>query len=862
MTERVKKKEARELINQVSVQNYLPANYQIGLWALNDKEWQLAHQNLLLAAKKGYQPAEIALSEFYSIEGTPFYHPHYAYLWMLTSAQKQNPSAQKKLAEMYKQGIGVVANEDLAKQWLQMSNASQKNTPEVFKRTANWLSLEKTNDFSRTDYRLKGIWSDWQNPVTLKANRLNAYPKFVQVGIKELFRPSFELVNPADVPMSEYLDAILRMKGPLAKVSDFPHSKNLLNESPDGQTLAKVQHQANLGAANAQFLLGQYFLQGVGVEKNLDTARVWFQKALLQDNLDAQYELALLDIQSSDSKTQAKGLENLRDAAFKGHAFAEYVYALLSEKGLQSPENKGLLAADSEEVKNMLMLASVNHLGVAKYRLAETISRAPQTLLTQDGRLARDKMLRALYRGAVKDGIHEAELSLAFFDATSNQVERRKWAYQTAKVYAEKGNPEGALLLGLMMTKNKDTAKDAKKWFELAKGHPVGAFVWAGMLKNPEEQKKYLEKAASIDFSYASLNLAILKQQLHQSPYEDLNKSVALHNHQASFLLANLLMQTNDAKSQSQSREIFKDLAELGDTEGQWKLAYLQVMGIGGEKLTQQGNDLLQKAAQTNPMGQYVFAYLNHMSYLSDKPDEENAKKWFKLAASKVPNAWMALGYIYETHDKDYPLAKAAYEHVLSPQNAIANYNLGLIYEYGKGRPIDFAKAQQYYLTAAEKGSSQSMVRLAGVYLYGQGMDKHAKEALYWYEKAAKLGEPEAYYRLGLMYEGGVATRLSYDEALKNYEQAAKLGDERAKLAILRIQGHQTANKPIPAELKTSQAMPFMQLSVDLQYLYALDAYNQGMSEKGSKYLQKIVLRHREYVPAKNLWMQMYSQVS
>ena len=133
------------------------------------------------------------------------------------------------------------------------------------------------------------------------------------------------------------------------------------------------------------------------------------------------------------------------------------------------------------------------------------------------------------------------------------------------------------------------------------------------------------------------------------------------------------------------------------------------------------------------------------------------------------------------------PIADESYQIAADQKDAIGQFNLGLIYEKGKGRPVDYAKARELYQAAADLGVSQAMSQLAGLYFNGLGGSQDDAEALTLYKKAAALGERDALYQLGLLSETGVATTLDFPEAIRYYQQAAEKGNAKGMLALARI---------------------------------------------------------------------------
>ncbi|MCB1137091.1 MAG: SEL1-like repeat protein, partial [Chlamydiia bacterium] len=66
----------------------------------------------------------------------------------------------------------------------------------------------------------------------------------------------------------------------------------------------------------------------------------------------------------------------------------------------------------------------------------------------------------------------------------------------------------------------------------------------------------------------------------------------------------------------------------------------------------------------------------------------------------------------------------------------------GDIYFYGQGVPVDYPKALDWYLKAAELGSAEAMNNVAYIYEKGLGIQQDLGLAAEWYQKAAEAGLP------------------------------------------------------------------------------------------------------------------------
>jgi len=86
---------------------------------------------------------------------------------------------------------------------------------------------------------------------------------------------------------------------------------------------------------------------------------------------------------------------------------------------------------------------------------------------------------------------------------------------------------------------------------------------------------------------------------------------------------------------------------------------------------------------------------------------------------------------------------------------AKAQYNLGVMYENGRGVRQDYAEALKWYRQAAAQGDAEAQYNLGAMYYSGQGVRQDYTEAFRWFRKAADQGYAEAQYNLGLMYANG-----------------------------------------------------------------------------------------------------------
>jgi TPR repeat protein len=119
-----------------------------------------------------------------------------------------------------------------------------------------------------------------------------------------------------------------------------------------------------------------------------------------------------------------------------------------------------------------------------------------------------------------------------------------------------------------------------------------------------------------------------------------------------------------------------------------------------------------------------------------------------------------------------------------------AMYELGRMYERGRGTAVNFSQAAEWYQKASTAGNVAAKAQLGILYFEGRGVPQNHQQAYRLLNEAAKADIPAAQYQLGLMYEWGTVVPQNKRQAMKWYEKARQGGDYRAKdkLAQLRSQ--------------------------------------------------------------------------
>ncbi|MCW8899655.1 MAG: sel1 repeat family protein [Gammaproteobacteria bacterium] len=137
------------------------------------------------------------------------------------------------------------------------------------------------------------------------------------------------------------------------------------------------------------------------------------------------------------------------------------------------------------------------------------------------------------------------------------------------------------------------------------------------------------------------------------------------------------------------------------------------------------------------------------------KSDGAGALYLYKALVKKgYKHAYCEIGNIYELGvgeiDIDYKQAHDWYmKSVDDGDDPIGAYCLGRIYYLGRGKSIDYEKAEWYYKLAADSGVTIAQLMLGRIYNLGLGNTRDIDKARQSFQKAAKEGYVYALKNLG-----------------------------------------------------------------------------------------------------------------
>jgi len=122
----------------------------------------------------------------------------------------------------------------------------------------------------------------------------------------------------------------------------------------------------------------------------------------------------------------------------------------------------------------------------------------------------------------------------------------------------------------------------------------------------------------------------------------------------------------------------------------------------------------------------------------------------------------------------DYATALRKWRPLAEQGNAVAQFNLGLMYNEGHGVPEDYVQARQWWEKAANQGHASAQASLGTSYLLREGVSGgNYQEALRWFRLAADQGHALAQGKLGMMFHLGLGVPQDFVQAYMWYDLAA-----------------------------------------------------------------------------------------
>jgi len=267
------------------------------------------------------------------------------------------------------------------------------------------------------------------------------------------------------------------------------------------------------------------------------------------------------------------------------------------------------------------------------------------------------------------------------------------------------------------------------------------------------------------------------------------------------------------------AKEIVAEPLVLSDTASYQKAA--DVFTAAAAKMDQ-ANGMLAEARKDHQQAESdVSTAVARANEALAKKDYGTALSWYEKAANLGNAAAMFnVGELYELGrgvDKDAVQAAKWYEKAAGLNQTGAMVNLGMLYEKGNGVGRDYAKAMALYKQAAGMNDTTAMRNVAYLYANGLGVPEDLAEALSWDRKAAEAGDGTAMFLVGAAYEQGRGAGIDYGQAIAWYQKGAAAKNPRAlnALGVLYETGR-------GVKQDTSKALEWYKKSAELNFAPAM----------------------------------------
>lgn len=172
---------------------------------------------------------------------------------------------------------------------------------------------------------------------------------------------------------------------------------------------------------------------------------------------------------------------------------------------------------------------------------------------------------------------------------------------------------------------------------------------------------------------------------------------------------------------------------------------------------------------------------------------------------------------------EDYAAAYRIWQPLAEQGNAAAQYNLGLLYQYGLGVERQLAVAVKWYGLAAQNGDADAQTVIGDLYADGFWGAKDYGKAAQWYRLAAEQGHAEAQRKLGVFFARGQGVTEDSNAAIMWLRRAVEQGDAEAEKRLRKLEAErqsrprQLTRRPRPTAGRRCPAFPQAPFAVHVQ---------------------------------------------
>ena len=201
---------------------------------------------------------------------------------------------------------------------------------------AEWAKLMQDTNFKMADQRLAEAYKEAMAALSDTGKQALRADQRAWVAKRE--RDAFAKFDKDTPEYARFLIEEAHART-VALQSKAPPQRNIVAPLP-GLDLAAVQKAAELGNAEAQYILGQLYRLGQGVPQSHTAAARWYQRAAEQGCADAQLNLGTMYLEGIGvPKNGERAAQWLQRAAEQGDVLAQAKLGLMYALGLSVPAN-------------------------------------------------------------------------------------------------------------------------------------------------------------------------------------------------------------------------------------------------------------------------------------------------------------------------------------------------------------------------------------------------------------------------------------------------------------------------------------------------------------------------------------------
>ena len=126
----------------------------------------------------------------------------------------------------------------------------------------------------------------------------------------------------------------------------------------------------------------------------------------------------------------------------------------------------------------------------------------------------------------------------------------------------------------------------------------------------------------------------------------------------------------------------------------------------------------------------------------------------------------------------DYQTAFKLWLPLAEQGDATAQFNLGVMYDEGRGVKQDYFEAVKWFRQAAEQRDASAQLKLGLMYAMGRGVKQDYFEAVKWFRQAAEQRDASAQFILGSSYLFGKGVQVNKSLAKEWFSKACDNGHQ------------------------------------------------------------------------------------